>query len=76
MSPSTLTQKEQQFLQEAMEYEELCIAKYETYANQLTDQELKSLFQRLADKERGHYEQINQIMQQYQQSQASQSGQQ
>lgn len=71
MNSASLTQKEQQFLNEAKEYEELCIAKYETYANQLTDQELKSLFQQIANKERDHYNQIEQIMQQYQQSQSS-----
>ncbi|OWZ84874.1 ferritin family protein [Natranaerobius trueperi] len=66
---NSLSQKEQQLLQEAKEYEELCVAKYQTYANQLSDQELSNLFQKLADKERSHYDQIDQILQQYGQQQ-------
>ncbi|ACB85837.1 ferritin family protein [Natranaerobius thermophilus] len=76
MSTASLTQKEQQYLQEARNYEELCIAKYETYANQFNDRELKNLFQRLADKERAHYNQIDQLMQQYQQPNQQQGQQQ
>lgn len=59
----SLTQKEKQLLSDAKNYESLCVAKYQSYANQLSDPELQNLFQNLADKEQGHYDRIDQILQ-------------
>jgi len=49
----TLTQKE---------HEEICIQKYNEYANQTTNPQLKALFQSLGQKEQEHLNTINQIL--------------
>ena len=56
-----LTQKECSLLKDMKGQEELCIQKYTEYASSASDEQLKSLFSRLADVERGHLNTIQQI---------------
>ncbi|NLY70831.1 MAG: spore coat protein [Clostridiales bacterium] len=57
--------------------EELCVKKYQTYANQAQDPQLKQLFSSLAQKEQEHLNTINQILSgQVPNIQQGQSGQQ
>lgn len=58
----TLTQKEQMLLQDQKHHEEICIQKYNNYANQAQDPELKQLFGSLAQQEQQHLNTINQIL--------------
>ena len=78
-----LSQKEQMLLQDQKSHEEICIKKYNTYANQAQDPQLKQLFSSLAQQEQQHLNTINQILagkvpstnqQQGQQGQQSQPG--
>ncbi len=57
-----LTQKEQYLLQDQKTHEELCIKKYNSYANQAQDEELKQLFTSHAQQEQQHLNTINQII--------------
>ncbi|NLL52879.1 MAG: spore coat protein [Peptococcaceae bacterium] len=57
-----LSPKEQNFLNDAKSQEILCIKKYNNYANQAQDPELKQIFQKLAGKEQEHLNSINQIL--------------
>lgn len=57
-----LSQKEQNFLNDLKNQEILCIKKYNNYANQAQDPQLRQIFQRLAGKEQEHLNSINQIL--------------
>lgn len=57
-----LTQKEKLLLQDQKKHEELCIQKYQNYAQQAQDSQLKQLFNSLAQKEQQHLNTINQIL--------------
>lgn len=59
-----LTQKEILHLQDALEHEQICIKKYNNYANQTQDTELATLFNDLANNEQQHVDTITQILQQ------------
>ena len=59
-----ITHKEKELLQEALEHENICIAKYREYASQLQDPQLKSLFNDLQTKEENHAQTISQLLQQ------------
>lgn len=59
-----LTQKEKLHLQDALEHENICIKKYNNYANQTQDTELASMFTDLANNEQQHADTITQILQQ------------
>ncbi len=58
-----LTNKERTLLQDLQSHEEICIQKYNNYANQTNDQQLQQIFQNLAQKEQKHYDTISQILQ-------------
>jgi spore coat protein CotF len=58
-----LTNKERTLLQDLQSHEEICIQKYNNYANQAKDPQLKQIFQNLAQKEQNHYNTISQILQ-------------
>jgi spore coat protein CotF len=88
---NNLTQKEKTLLQDQKTHEEICIKKYNDYANQAVDSQLKQIFSATAQQEQQHLDTINQIMngqvpnmsqnqqqqgQQQQQSQQQQQGQQ
>jgi spore coat protein CotF len=80
-----LTQKERTLLQDQRSHENICIKKYNNYANQAQDPELKQMFQTYAGQEQQHLNTINQMLngqvpnmqqnQQGQQNQGQQAGQ-
>ncbi len=57
-----LDQKERMLLEDQKQHEQLCIQKYNRYANQSQDVQLKQLFQSLASAEQQHLNTINQIL--------------
>ncbi len=57
-----LTTKETDLLKDMKGQEQLCIDKYEKYANEAVAPELKSLFLSLADVERGHLNTIGDML--------------
>ncbi|QCX32852.1 spore coat protein [Caloramator sp. E03] len=57
-----LTQKERMLLQDQKSHEELCIKKYNNYANQAHDPQLKQLFTQHAQQEQQHLNTLNQIL--------------
>jgi spore coat protein CotF len=57
-----LTQKERMLLQDQKGHEELCIKKYNDYANKAQSPELKQLFGNFATKEQEHLNSLNQIL--------------
>ena len=57
-----LSTKEKMLLQDQKSHEELCVQKYEGYANQAQDPQLKQLFNSLGQKEREHLNTVNQIL--------------
>lgn len=59
---NTLTQKEMTLLQDEKKHEEICIEKYNKYASQASDPQLKALFQELEGKEKEHLNTINQML--------------
>jgi rubrerythrin len=80
MTTMQLTPKEQMLLTDMQKQEELCIAKYQNYAQQAQTPQLKQLFQEYAGKEQQHYDTIAQLLQgqvpsMSGQQQAGQSGQ-
>ncbi|HBX23022.1 MAG TPA: spore coat protein [Desulfotomaculum sp.] len=72
-----LSQKENMLLQDQKKHEELCVQKYQTYAQQAQDPQLKQLFNSLAQQEQQHLNTVNQLLSgqvpKLQQSQQSQS---
>ena len=58
----TLTQKEHSLLKDAKGQEELCITKYQKYANMAKAPELKALFQEMETVERSHLQTITSMM--------------
>jgi spore coat protein CotF len=79
----TITERERKLLEDQKSHEEVCIRKYNSYAAQAKDPELKQMFQAFAAQEQEHLNTINQMlagtvpdMQQGQQKQAQQQGQQ
>lgn len=57
-----LTQKEQLLLQDQKKHEELCIQKYQSYAEQAQDPQLQQLFNSLKQQEQQHLNSVNQIL--------------
>ncbi len=80
----TFTQKETMLLNDLKTHEQICIEKYQNYAGQAQDPELKQLFSTYAGQEQQHLDTLNQIsagqvpnmQQQGQQQQGQQQGQQ
>ncbi|MCH5153964.1 MAG: ferritin-like domain-containing protein [Clostridiales bacterium] len=54
-----LNQKEVQLITELKNQEQLCVQKYDFYANQAKDPELKKLFKRILKVEQNHYDMLN-----------------
>ncbi|MDR9755254.1 MAG: spore coat protein [Thermoanaerobacterales bacterium] len=81
-----LTKKEQLLLEDLKQHEKVCIKKYQDYANQVQDPQLKELLNNYAQQEQNHLNSINQMLagqipsmgqgQQGQQSQQNQQNQQ
>lgn len=61
--PLQLSQKERMLLEDEKSQEELCVTKYQNYANQAQDQALKQLFNKLSGEEQQHYNTINSMLQ-------------
>lgn len=57
-----LTQKEKMLLQDQKKHEQICIEKYNSYANQAQDPQLQQLFKQNAAKEQEHLNTINQLL--------------
>ncbi len=57
-----LSQKERYLLEDQKKHEQICILKYNNYAAQATDPELKQMFQAFAKQEQQHYNTINQLL--------------
>lgn len=57
-----LNQKEMTLLKDQKKHEELCIEKYNNYANQAQDPQLKQLFLSTAQQEQQHLDTINQLL--------------
>ncbi len=57
-----LGQKERMLLEDQKSHEEICIQKYNNYAQQAKDPQLKQLFNTYAGQEQQHYDTINQIL--------------
>jgi spore coat protein CotF len=59
---NNLTQKEKTLLQDQKTNEEICIKKYNDYANKAQDPQLKQIFRTNEQQEQQHLDTINQIM--------------
>jgi len=57
-----LSQKEDMLLQDQKKHEELCVQKYQNYAQQAQDPQLKQLFDSLAQQEQQHLNTVNQLL--------------
>ena len=57
-----LSQKERLYLEDLKNHEELCIQKYNKYANEAECSNLKQIFQTIASKEQQHYNTVNQLL--------------
>lgn len=54
MRQNNLTQKEQAYLEDALQMENLCIVKCSVYADQCADHELKNMLFRITKNKRHH----------------------
>lgn len=57
-----LSQKERMLLQDQRHHEEMCIQKYNKYANEAQDQQVKQMFNTHASHEQQHFNTLNQIL--------------
>lgn len=60
--PINLSQKERMYLEDQKGHEQVCIKKYNNYANQTQDAQLKQLFSTYAGQEQQHLNTLNQIL--------------
>lgn len=58
-----LTQKEKMILEDEKHQEDICVKKYQNYAQQTQDSQLKQLFNKHAGDEQHHYDMLNQLLQ-------------
>ena len=57
-----LSQKERMLLEDGKKQEELCVKKYQGYAAQVKDVQLKNLMTEIAQEEQHHYDMIDQML--------------
>lgn len=57
-----LTQKEKSLLEDQKKHEQICVEKYQTYANQAQDPALKQLFNSYAEQEQQHLNTVTQML--------------
>ena len=57
-----LTEKETMLLNDLKSEEKLCIDKYNKYASQACDEQLKNIFSSIGQTEQNHYDTINQML--------------
>ena len=70
-----LSKKESMLLEDLKKEEELCVLKYQNYAQQAKDSQLSQLFNKLAGEEQKHYNTVDQLLKSGGQSPAGQGGQ-
>ena len=58
----TLSQKERLLLEDQKSHEQICIEKYNKYANQAQDSQLKQIFRANGQQEQSHLNTINQLL--------------
>lgn len=58
----TLSQKERTLLEDQKSHEQICIEKYNLYANQAQDNQLKQIFKANGQQEQTHLNTINQML--------------
>lgn len=58
----SFNQKETSLLTDQKKQEEICVKKYQSFAQQAQDPQLKQLFQTLAQQEQSHLDSINQLI--------------
>ena len=58
----SLTQKERMLLEDQKAHDQICIDKYNYYASQAQDPQLKTLFQQYAAQEQQHLDSINPML--------------
>lgn len=58
-----LSQKETMILEDGKKQEDVCVKKYQSYANQANDPQLKQLFVKIANEEQHHLNIINELLQ-------------
>lgn len=58
-----LSQKERMILEDGKHQEDICVKKYQSFANQAKDPQLKQLLNKLASEEQHHYNIINELLQ-------------
>jgi spore coat protein CotF len=71
-----LTQKEMMYLKDAKSQEELCVAKYTNYSQQVSCQQLSSMLKQIGQHEQKHLQTVQQIMQGQMPNVSSSGGQQ
>jgi len=57
-----LSQKESMLLQDQQKHEEMCVQKYQNYARQAQDPQLKQLFNSLGQHEQQHLNSVNELL--------------
>ncbi len=57
-----ISQKENMLFQDQQKHEEMCVQKYQNYAQQAQDPQLKQLFNSLAQQEQQHLNSVNQLL--------------
>lgn len=57
-----LSQKERMILEDGKHQEDVCVKKYQSFANQAEDPELKQLFNKLASEEQHHYNIVSDLL--------------
>ncbi|MFO8061130.1 MAG: ferritin-like domain-containing protein [Bacillota bacterium] len=58
-----ITQQERKLLQDHTRHEEVCINKYEQYAQQASDPQLRNMFSQFASQERQHRDSLDKLLQ-------------
>lgn len=58
-----LSQKERMLLEDLKKEEDLCVIKYQNYAQQAQDSNLSQLFNKIAGDEQKHYDTVNSLLQ-------------
>jgi spore coat protein CotF len=58
-----LSQKERMLLEDLKKEEDLCVIKYQNYAQQAQDSNLSQLFNKIASEEQKHYDTVNSLLQ-------------
>lgn len=59
---TTLSQKERMLLEDQKSHEQICIDKYNKYADQAQDNQLKQIFKTNEQQERTHLDTLNQLL--------------